>query len=714
MHAETEGLSPAPSDSALLQENGTPVYNNVVPLPSTAAATASRKRKRAPAVASSPAPSDQASNAGNANGTNPPECVVLHIAVNPSQALKEWTYSLLPTSRADLSSRPILNISRGPIFVPTAEGSEWYKTEMVGVNHLGYRYIPAGINPPGHASACRTIESNPTCLRVSWEDRSPFLKVTKDGMGIAGSKGFRSARCNAPIREGKWYMEVKILHGGGEYVSEDSRREGSHVRLGWGRREAPLNGPVGLDGYSYGIRDKTGEKVTLSRPRPYGKPFGTGDVIGMYISLPPRRQPDTKDAHDPAHLKRERIPIDLKGQEVFEILEYTGSKEMATLMDYSGKTTNSASVPSTTKKSANGKLPERTGSTKSGNKAETPNLRPLPTLADSRIAFFVNGEAQGIAYQDLYDYLPLRQSDTHKANTKRRQKEGVKEHIKNPFDDGTLGYYPFISLFNEASIRLNPGPDFEFPPPDDIDALLDGNPSETAPPTTDASVKPDVALDLPIDADVKPNIATIESEPESGELQPSPSMDEPSKPASKRTWRPACERYPEFMQEEWAFDAREDEEARADLAKMASTEKDEEIKRQKREKKRQQAQVRRAAEAARKAEEKEVLRKGRVQDGRARTNNSASTDVELELALAASMSTYLAHERSNYPSPSPLRQSTAYEPEGSADYEDSPIPTFDADPQGARSGYTTENQDIDNDMDVDQDIQALIDPDTPS
>ena len=95
-------------------------------------------------------------------------------------------------------------------------------------------------------------------------------------------------------------MEIKVDSGGGERILDINKAEGSHVRLGWGRREAPLNGPVGLDAYSYGLRDKTGEKVTLSRPRAYGKPFCTGDVIGMYISIPSRRKPNKNDEHDPA------------------------------------------------------------------------------------------------------------------------------------------------------------------------------------------------------------------------------------------------------------------------------------------------------------------------------------------------------------------------------------------------------------------------------
>ncbi|KAF8162954.1 hypothetical protein B0H34DRAFT_651013 [Crassisporium funariophilum] len=636
---ETETPPPAissPDLPAISQPNGN------VPAAAPSGAVP-RKRKRAPATASSPAPSDVGSNAGNG------------------------TTDLLATSRADLSSRPILTISRGPVFVAVTEGSEWFKTDMVGVNRVGYRYIPAGINPPGFSSPCRTIESNPTAFRVSWEDRSPFLKVTKDGLGIAGSKGFRSARCNAPIREGRWYMEVKILHGGGEHVGEETTREGSHVRVGWGRREAHLNAPVGLDGYSYGLRDKTGDKVTLSRPRPYGKPFGTGDTIGMYISLPTRREPNKKDPNDPAHLKRERIPIDLKGQEVFEILEYPQCKEMTTLMDYSGKATNSASVPSSSKKAA-GKLPERSGPAPSG-KPNATNLRPLPILAGSRIAFFVNGECQGTAFQDIYDYLPLHQSDNvRKAKEKKRTREGVKEHRENPFDDGTLGYYPFISLFNDASIRLNPGPDFEFPPPPDIDAVLDGK----------GSTSTDTSPPMEISDDQNTQLPNPSEQP--------------------RTWRPASERYPEFMAEEWAMDALEEEQAKAESLKQAAADKLEDDKRKQREKRKQQAEARKRQ---RKAAAEQTANAALAEDDRFGPG---------AMLYGGGGAVY------NQPSPSPLRHATAYDPgDEFVEQEHSPAPTVASYGEfaGNHSGYNSENPD----MDVDQDIEALLasgEPRTPA
>ncbi|KAK0459550.1 COMPASS complex protein [Desarmillaria tabescens] len=476
------------------------------PQPINHTPSSSKKRKRPPATAS-PAP----------EGGAPPVPEVI-------------------SSRADLSSRPRLSISRGPYFTPLKEGSEFFKTDPTGINRGRFRYTPAGINPPGCYQPCHTIETNPTSYRISWEDRSPFLHVTKDALGLLGTKGFRSARCNAPIREGRWFMENIVLILGERAATFDLAGEGERQ---------PLNGPVGLDGYSYGIRDKTGEKVTLSRPRPYGRPFTSGDVIGMYICLPPRRQADEKDPHDPAHIKRERIAIDLKGQEVFEILEYPQSKEMIALMDYSGKSSNTTSVPSSsTKKSATSK-PERPTVTV---RKTSPELRPLPVLSDSRIVFFINGECQGVAFQDLYDYLQLRVTDpSRKAKEKKRAREGVKEHRENPFDDGSLGYYPFISLFNSACVRINPGPDFDFPPPPDMDALANG-------------------------------VAVPEGQ--------------------ERTWRPICERYNEYMAEQWALDEKEEEEGRIELLKLAEQEKEDAEKKAQRLRKRQQAEARKRAKQA--------------------------------------------------------------------------------------------------------------------
>ncbi|KAG8798755.1 hypothetical protein FRC16_006575, partial [Serendipita sp. 398] len=131
--------------------------------------------------------------------------------------------------------------------------------------------------------------------------------------------------------------------------------------------------------------------------------------------------------------------------------------------------------------------------------------RELPILYGSRIAYFVNGECQGIAFNDLYDYHQLREISKRKA-AKDRQALNLKER-HNPFDDGTLGYYPMISLYREAIVRVNAGPNFTFPPPTDIDALLENRESST----------------------------------------------------ERQTWRPLCERYDEFVAEMFALDDMEEE-----------------------------------------------------------------------------------------------------------------------------------------------------------
>lgn len=418
----------------------------------------------------------------------------------------------LAADTAPATTKPRLTVSRPPVFVPCPDDPDYNTTDQIAINRLGFRYIPAGLSAPGSKIPYRTIESNPQgYVRVSWEDRSPFVKVTTDGLGLKGEKGYRSARCNVPVREGRWYMEIEILEGGGEKPPESSRTEGAHVRLGWARREANLNGPVGLDGYSYAYGDKAGHKITLSRPRPYGEKFGSGDVIGMYISLPRRREANPRDQYDPAQIKRERIPIEFKGQEYFEMVEYPQSKEMMALLDLSDKSRSTASLPPT-KKSATVKNLNDRG--RNNLLPEPAPLRPLPTLPGSRLAFFVNGKSQGIAFQDVYDYLQLRSTNSSRKNqSKRKLREGTVEHKENPFDDGTLGYYPFISLFNGARVRLNPGPDFKFPPPADIDSLLQDG----------------------------PNAADTQAQ----------------------NWRPLSERYAEFMAEQWELDAQDESKIQA-------------------------------------------------------------------------------------------------------------------------------------------------------
>jgi len=317
---------------------------------------------------------------------------------------------------------------------------------------------------------------------------------------------------------------------------------------------------------------------------------------------------------------------------------------MISLVDYSGKAANTASVPSAAvsgKKSAMVKnLPERGR----GNKftAEPAPMRSLPTLPDSYIAFFINGECQGIAFQDLYDYLPLRITPaSRKGKDRRRNREGTREHKENPFDDGSLGYYPFISLFNDARVRMNPGPNFDFPPPSAIDTVLLG------------------------------------------------ANDQDSK---NGTWRPICERYPEFMAEQWALDEQEAKEAKSELAERAAIEKADAQKQAQKEKRRQQAEARRKAK---KAETAGAIAAQTIASANATPQRGSSVVSQREGSVRGS--SVAVEERYSHPTllaiPPRAQYGLVYGPGVHGFDHVSPAPTMASsiEIQGAHSGYNSDN-----------------------
>lgn len=64
---------------------------------------------------------------------------------------------------------------------------------------------------------------------------------------------------------------------------------GAHVRLGWSMRTGDLQAPVGYDKWSFGLRDIGGSKIHCSRREDHwgGEEFGPGDVVGCAISMVP-------------------------------------------------------------------------------------------------------------------------------------------------------------------------------------------------------------------------------------------------------------------------------------------------------------------------------------------------------------------------------------------------------------------------------------------
>lgn len=303
------------------------------------------------------------------------------------------------------------------------------------------------------------------------------------------------ARANVCAREGSLYYEVRIVRGipaDGEAIPETQAGPLPHVRMGWARREASLDAPVGFDGYSYGITDARFETMHRSRS---GKCFVStkskkhsgpkksstanveketpevrsdirdGDVIGLEITLPSLSLHQkvangvynpavdlgdgfddalsTKDLDtDPYDIIRDRIPVPYKGNVYFETMDYVSTRAMDA---YSDRTLSMSNLSSHTSG------PSAAIKTAPNTNHPEPSLRTLP---HSSVRVYKNGTLVGTAFEDLLAFLPPASAPSKLAGAR----EG--------FDDGMLGYFPAIACFSGGIAEVNFGRDgFWCPPP---------------------------------------------------------------------------------------------------------------------------------------------------------------------------------------------------------------------------------------------------------
>ncbi|KAH7030910.1 uncharacterized protein B0I36DRAFT_219110, partial [Microdochium trichocladiopsis] len=380
--------------------------------------------------------------------------------------------------------------------VPAPDGStiSFHETSEHVYNKKNFHYLHCIADPTFPSSFYyRQTEPAPYNAHMSFEDAATHMYFDPAGRHVTTDKGFRMARANVAVRQGRWYWECKVTRGtvnsAGSTTAPASaapRESHGHVRMGFARREASLDAPVGFDAYSYGIRDVEGQKVHMSRPKdffPAGEEIKEGDVIGLEIRLPSEHlhrkvvQGEYNPAVDladeegeaalqytteAANIVRDRIPIRFKAHIYFEKIDYHTSKELEDLMNPS---------------------PVGASGTAGSSSAENPNPNhPVPalrTLPNSYIRVYKNGVPMGTAFEDLLAFLP--------PASKPQAQVGAREGM----DDGMVGYYPAISVFRGGAAEVNFGPDFWYPPPftvgaaEDEQAADDDIPTDTLRPVAD-------------------------------------------------------------------------------------------------------------------------------------------------------------------------------------------------------------------------------------
>ena len=381
--------------------------------------------------------------------------------------------------------RDSLLLPREPVARLAANGVELKRAHDVAWNKKGYRYTPCVADPLfRHKQYYRQTDTRPYGARLSLEDADRWLWFDDSATTATQDKGWRMGRANVVAREGRLYYEARILRG----LPADGARPapdappGPHVRVGWARREAPLDAPVGFDGYSYAITDARfeashrsrasklyaplprGAKSKHMKPRPpHGKPAPVtyladqhlcqGDVVGLEIQLPSlglhrtvvdgiyNPAVDRGDGFDPAprpdpharpvDMVRDRIPVPYKGNFYFEQLDYHATKPVEAYHD-------------------------RGPGPKAHPSPNHPDVS-LRSLPHSHIKVYKNGHEVGYAFENLLAFLPPASAPSPEA---------VKTGARTGLDDGMVGYFPAVSLFNGGEVELNFGPDFWCPPAD--------------------------------------------------------------------------------------------------------------------------------------------------------------------------------------------------------------------------------------------------------
>ncbi|GAB7347190.1 hypothetical protein MBLNU459_g3300t1 [Dothideomycetes sp. NU459] len=382
--------------------------------------------------------------------------------------------------------KPTVFVSHEPLPFLTPNGAtELKKPADHAENKRGYRYSQCVADPQfRHKQYYRQSEALPYGARMSFEDTDKWVHYDTTGKYITNEKGWRAARANVCAREGTLYYEVRIVRGvpaEGPAVPVDAAGPQPHIRMGWARREAPLDAPIGFDGYSYAVTDTRFETMHRSRPgkffhpkqkgKPTKKSAGTkqentpvelndhireGDIVGLEIQLPSLAlhqkvvsgiynpavdmgdgfdtTPPNPDPNDePCDIIRDRIPVPYKGNVYFETMDYITSKYMEAYADRNlNLSTLSSPGPGAT--SIIKQVPN-------ANHVE-PSLRTLP---HSCIRTYKNGKLVGTAFENLLAFLPPASAPS--------KAQGAREG----FDDGMLGYFPAVAAFSGGIAEVNFG-----------------------------------------------------------------------------------------------------------------------------------------------------------------------------------------------------------------------------------------------------------------
>lgn len=292
----------------------------------------------------------------------------------------------------------------------------------------------------------------PTGITFAPLERSSIVTLSRDRRSVTGSKGYKLVRATAGVDAGTWFCEFTL----------DLKADG-HVRLGFANDAADTSAPVGFDQHSYAVRDVGGTRVHQSIRSTYaGASLRTGDVIGCLITFTTPedvlRHADARDdgaSAGPADAMRQAAAVVYASS-----AGATREGMAAVLLD----------------RSCGPQRPEWALEGAAAARAVSPAMSPQPTPTATS---YTSGVVASSPFASAAVPTEVGPSNTKKTVNQRFWGSSIRFYV-NGKDLGVAfihltkeeRYFPAASCYNGASVKLNAGPTFTFPPVLPYDAVI--------------------------------------------------------------------------------------------------------------------------------------------------------------------------------------------------------------------------------------------------
>ncbi|KAJ1979750.1 transcription factor, contains a PHD finger motif [Dimargaris verticillata] len=118
--------------------------------------------------------------------------------------------------------------------------------------------------------------NGPVLLSTETTNTAPQVRVSSDGQTVTNDKGYRMCKATHGVTVGAWYYETTVASG----------PDRGSARIGWSQISGDLQGPCGLDHYSYSLRNQPATRFHASHGHSYGESLGEDDVLGCLLCIP--------------------------------------------------------------------------------------------------------------------------------------------------------------------------------------------------------------------------------------------------------------------------------------------------------------------------------------------------------------------------------------------------------------------------------------------